>query len=385
MSNINFFRVLQSGGVGSEPEPEPPVPTCALQLGDFSLGTGNEYAYQDFKFYGSTFFSDYAVGSTTIGGSPNSQSHYLYTGWWPTSFTSPYPQKIFQFEQTNTIFTGSTAPDLSAMTVYTSSVNNTNYFQLNASTMGSGLSQNFRAFQTMQVPNTGSLIIFMTGYTNNIRTLIQYDLDTKFDITTLNTASRETAEIRVLTGSSTNSIKQTSFNEDGSQLYQYMVNVGNTTPSPAWLVLHVIDLSTPFDLSSYSSATTSSYILNNELSNMEPEFLYLDKSSINTSTIFDYNTSGYTNQIFKDEINGTTIKFRVNSNRTISHEELISNSAFPDKITYSSPKIYPNNTTFKYEQLFVSNSLAPESYNNNVNRTGSCLAPYLNDAGNVIF
>ena len=39
MSNINFFRVLQSGGVGSEPEPT--VLTCALQLGDFSLGSGN--------------------------------------------------------------------------------------------------------------------------------------------------------------------------------------------------------------------------------------------------------------------------------------------------------------------------------------------------------
>ena len=378
MSNINFFRVLQSGGVGSEPEP--PVLTCALQLGDFSLGSGNGYAYQDFKFYGPTYFSDLAIGSTTRGGSPNSQSHYLYTGWWPTSFTSPYPQKIFQFEQTNTIFTGSTAPDLSAMTVYTSSVNNTNYFQLNASTMGSGLSQNFRAFQTMQVPNTGSLIIFM-AQDPDFRTLIQYDLDTKFDITTLNTASRETADIRRLTGSG-HYIKQTSFNEDGTQLYQYMTDVeGNISPFYSWVVLHVIDLSTPYDLSSYSSATTSSYILNNELSNMEPKFLSSDKSSMNTSTIFDYSTSGYTNQIFKDEINGTTIKFRVNSNRTISNEELISNSAFPDKITYSSPKIYPNFSTIKYEQLFVSNSLSPESYNNNVNRTGSCLAPYLNDAG----
>ena len=379
MSNINFFRVMAKG---NSIEPQPPVLTCALQLGDFSLGSGNGYAYQDFRFYGATFFSDYAIGSTTPGGSPTSQSHYLYTGWWPTgTLTSPYPQKIFQFEQTNTNFDGSTAPDLSAMTVYTSSVNNTNYFQLNASTMGSELSQNFRAFQTMQVPNTGSLIIFMAAVQSFVRTLIQYDLDTNFDITTLNTASRETADIRRLTGS-TSYIKQTSFNQDGTQLYQYMIDSeSNISPFYAWAVLHVIDLSTPYDLSSYSSATTSSYILNNELSNMEPKFLYSDKSSMNTSTIFDVNTYGYTNQIFKDEINGTTIKFRVNSNRTISNEELISNSAFPDKITYSSPKIYPNYSTIKYEQLFVSNSLAPESYNSNIDRTGSCLAPYLGDAG----
>jgi hypothetical protein len=192
-------------------------------------------------------------------------------------------------------------------------------------------------------------------------------------------------ELRQLTASSSN-ILQTSYNADGSQMYQIQQNSeGNVSPFYHWTILHVIDLSTSYDLSSYNSSNTSSYILENELSNLSVPYPSSDSNFVEVSTLNernDINEIWTSSMYYTNYINDTVIKFRINSDRSLSNEESLTVNDFPMQIRYSAPATYEDNNTNEFKAFFVSNSLGPYNASANVNRTSSCLAPYNINAGN---
>lgn len=382
MSNINFFRVMNkiSGIIGESPSPppSPPVLTCALELANFNLDPVSNKDFDNFRSYQATYFSRIAVASTASG-FEDYHIHNLYAGWYPTgSLVSPFEQLIYQFSQTESISTNP-LPNLSLMQPFTSSVNGTSSFNLPGETMRQGgIDSQPIFFQTIQVPNTGSLIHFGAGGSNT-EYIFQYDLDTKFDVTTLNTASRVYEELRQLTASQ-QTILQTSYNEGGTQMYQITQNYeGNISPFNYWTALHIMDLSTPYDLNSYNSSNTSSYILENELSNLSGPYPSIDSNKVNVSTFNYYNSTNSvwtSSMYYTNEDTSKVIKFKVNSNRSLSNEELLTVNDFPIEIRYSAPTTYLDPTNIEYQGFFISNSLGPYSETINVNRTSSCLAPY---------
>ena len=265
------------------------------------------------------------------------------------------------------------------MQPFTSSVNGTSSFNLPGNTMSQGgINSQPIFFSTIQVPHTGSLIHFGAGGGSK-EYIFQYDLDTNFDVTTLNTASRVYQELRQLTGGG-NSVLQTSYNEDGSQMYQIQQNQeGNISPYNHWTILHVMDLSTPYDLNSYNSSNTSSYILENELSNLLGPYPSVDSNSVDVSTFNHYNINNSTwtsSMYYTNEVTSKVIKFKVNSNRSLSNEELLTVNDFPMEIRYSAPTTYYDPQDASYQGFFISNSLGPYDVSVNINRTSSCLAPY---------
>jgi hypothetical protein len=376
MSNLNFFRVMNKFSGVSLVE-SPIVLTCALELANFDLDPVSNKNFDNFKAYGSTYFSRIAL-SYEYSGTSDIYIHNLYAGWYPTgSFTPPYDQQIYQFSHTESLSTNA-LPNLSLMEPFTSSINSTSSFSLPMNTMGSGLSPSAIAFSTIQVPHAGSLIHFGSNSSSKSY-IIQYDLDTNYDVTTLNTASREVIELRKLTASQNNSVLQTSYNNDGSQIYQITQNnEGNISPYNHWTILHVIDLSTPYDLSSYNSSNTSSYILENELSNLSGPYPSTDSNKVNVSTFNSYNINiaAYTSSMYYTNTDtNTVIKFRINSDRSLSNEELLTVNDFPMEIRYSAPTTYLD-SSYNYQNFFISNSLGPYNETVNINRTSSCLAPY---------
>ena len=381
MSNINFFRVMNkfSGFAGTIIPPSPPVLTCALELANFDLDPVSNKNFDNFRSYGATYFSRIALAYEQTG-FEDYYIHNLYAGWYPTgSLSAPFEQLIYQFSETSSN-ASSPLPDLSAMQPFTSSINNTSSFRLPGDTMRQGgIDTQPIFFQTIQVPNTGSLIHF--GAASAItKYLFQYDLDTNFDVTTLNTASRVYEELRQLTASTAN-ILQTNYNNDGSQMYQIQQNVeGNISPFNHWTILHVIDLSTPYDLSSYNSSNTSSYILENELSNLSGPYPSDDSNFVEVSTLNEFNINNLTwtsSMYYTNYVDDTVVKFRINSDRSLSNEESLTVNDFPMQIRYSAPTTYLDASSgYEYKSFFVSNSLGPYNESVNINRTSSCLAPY---------
>lgn len=387
MSNINFFRIMNkfSGFAGTIIPPSPPVLTCALELANFDLDPVSNKNFDNFKAFASTYFSRIAVASTASG-FEDYYIHNLYAGWYPTaSLSAPYQQLIYQFSETSSR-ASSPLPNLSAMSPFTSSINGTSSFNLPGDTMRQG-NNNVPPifFQTIQVPNTGSLIHFgaASAFTDY---LFQYDLDTNFDVTTLNTASRVYEELRQLTASSAH-ILQTSYNNDGSQMYQIQQNYeGNISPFNHWTILHVIDLSTPYDLDSYNSSNTSSYILENELGALASSYPSSDSNFVDVSTLNHYNinNSVWTSSMYyTNYVDDTVVKFRINSDRSLNNIESLTVNDFPMQIRYSAPTTYFDPQDTSYQGFFVSNSLGPYGGSVNINRTSSCLAPYNLDAGSA--
>jgi hypothetical protein len=272
------------------------------------------------------------------------------------------------------------------MQPFTSSINNTSSFRLPGDTMRQGgIDSQPIFFQTIQVPNTGSLIHFgaASAATNY---LFQYDLDTNFDVTTLNTASRVYEELRQLTASG-NYLLQTSYNNDGSQMYQIQQNFeGNISPFNHWTILHVIDLSIPYDLDSYNSSNTSSYILENELSNLSGPYPSDDGNFVEVSTLNEFNINNLTwtsSMYYTNYVDDTVVKFRINSDRSLSNIESLTVNDFPMQIRYTAPTSYQDTNDLEYKSFFVSNSLGPYDESVNINRTSSCLAPYSVTSGNL--
>ena len=388
MSNWNFFRLRMNinGESPTPPTPSPPVLSCGLELADFNLDPITHKNFANFRSYTKTYFSRIAIGSEdyTFNDPNYEQQHYLYAGWYPTgSLVAPFEQLIYQFEHNQNINTEGITPNLSSMTVYTSSVNNTSSFRLPGNTMrqdGNGyIDTQPIFFQTIQVPHTGSKIHF--GAISAIKPYVfQYDLDTDFDVTTLNTASRVYEELRQLTASG-NKIKQTSYNGDGSQMYQITENNdGFNIPYNHWTILHVMDLSTPYDLNSYNSSNTSSYILENELSNLSGPYPNVDSNKVDVSTFNYYdetNSLWVSSMYYTNSETEKIIKFRINPNRSLSNEELLTTNDFPMAINYSNPKVYSDPTGNESDSsFFIRNTLLPYNETVNVNRTSSCLAPY---------
>ena len=360
----------------------PPVLTCALELADFDLDPVSNKNFDNFKSYGGTYFSRIALAYEQTG-FEDYYIHNLYAGWYPTaSSTAPYEQLIYQFSETSSR-ASSPLPDLAAMFPFTSSVNSTSSFNLPGDTMRQGFplgTQPIR-FQTIQVPDTGSLIHF--GTTNGqSQYLFQYDLDTNFDVTTLNTASRIYTELRQLTASSAN-ILQTSYNDDGSQMYQIQQNYeGSVSPFYHWTILHVIDLSIPYDLDSYNSSNTSSYILENELGALASSYPSSDSNFVEVSTLNEINNVYWTSSMYyTNYVDDTVVKFRINSDRSLSNIESLTVNDFPMQIRYTAPTSYLDVNSIEYKSFFVSNSLGPYDESVNINRTSSCLAPYSVNTG----
>lgn len=376
MSNLNFFRVMNKFS-GVTFVSGPPVLTCALELADFDLDPVSNKNFDNFKSYSQTYFSRIAVASTASG-YQDYYIHNLYAGWYPTgSLTAPFEQLIYQFSETSSR-ASSPLPNLSAMQPFTSSVNSTSSFNLPGDTMKQDITSAPIFFQTIQVPNTGSLIHFGAA-SNSTDYLFQYALDTNFDVTTLNTASRIYTELRQLTASSAH-ILQTSYNNDGSQMYQIQQNSeGNVSPFYHWTILHVIDLSIPYDLDSYNSSNTSSYILENELGTLASSYPSSDSNFVEVSTLNELHINNATwtsSMYYTNYVDDAVVKFRINSDRSLSNIESLTVNDFPMQIRYTAPTTYQDTNDFEYKSFFVSNSLGPYNESVNINRTSSCLAPY---------
>jgi len=363
---------------------------CGLQLADFenllypfsesSLGIKE---FGNFKNYGSSYYSKFGLAYSQ---SSNSQSHFLYAGWYPTgSFTSPYDQKIFQFVYSSSEDT--TVPEIADFTPFTSSINTHSFYTITGETMGSGLPAAL-FFQTIQLPPDGGIKVHFAAQDSSRHFVLQYNLSSQYDITTLLTASRQHRQIRNLTGSNLNiagAIKQTSYGYTGSHLYQITTNSnGNDSPYPTWTILTVFELSTQYDLG--SSGVTSSYILENELG--ISNYNSAEEELVNVSKVeerYDGSLDSFTSSFYYTNKNTNVIKkFRINRDRSLSNVEQPDLNAFPMQINYVSPVIYADYSDVRYENFAISNSLAPESSSGlNENRTGSCLAPYSIELGNI--
>ena len=365
---------------------------CGLQLADyenllypFSESSLGIKEFGNFKNYGSSYYSKYGLAYSQSG---DIQTHFLYAGWYPTgSFTSPYDQKIFQFVYSSS--ENSTVPEIADFTPFTSSINTHSFYTITGETMGSGLSGvSALFFQTVQVPPDGSGIkVHFAAQDSSRHFVLQYNLSSQYDITTLLTASREHRQIRNLTGSNLNiagAIKQTSYGYTGSHLYQITTNTnGNDSPYPTWTILTVFSLSTPYDLG--SSGATASYILENELG--ISNYNGAEEELVNVTKFEDAydGDDNYTSSFFYTNKNTNVIKkFRINPDGSLSNVEQPDLNAFPMQINYVSPYLYQNYTDVSYRNFFISNSLAPESSSGlNENRTGSCLAGYSRFLGHI--
>jgi hypothetical protein len=166
--------------------------------------------------------------------------------------------------------------------------------------------------------------------------------------------------------------------QDGSQMYQIQQNFeGFVSPFNHWTILHVIDLSTPYDLSSYNSSNTSSYILENELGALASPYPSSDANFVEVSTLNEVNNVIWTSSMYyTNYVDDTVVKFRINSDRSLSNIESLTVNDFPMQIRYSAPTTYEDVNNLEYKSFFVSNSLGPYNASVNVNRTSSCLAPY---------
>jgi hypothetical protein len=190
MANQNFFRVMQGGTWQVTSEADWPVLTCQLELGDFATATPAQFPnYQSFKNYSGLYHQQQAINSRYDGGDA-SLVHYMYTSWWGTSSFSdgaPYKQLVYQYMYSSS---DSTAPNLGSFELWQSPTNNTASLTLNAATLGSGLSPAFGAIQSIQVPDTGSVVQFGVRQGSALSNITQYQLNSNFDITTLNTSTR---------------------------------------------------------------------------------------------------------------------------------------------------------------------------------------------------
>ena len=165
-------------------------------------------------------------------------------------------------------------------------------------------------------------------------------------------------------------------------MYQVQQNSeGNVSPYYHWTILHVIDLSIPYDLDSYNSSNTSSYILENELGTFASSYPSSDANFVDVSTLNEINNVTWTSSMYyTNYVDNTVTKFRINSDRSLSNIESLTANDFPMQIRYTAPRSYLD-ANINYNSFFVSNSLGPYDESANINRTSSCLAPYSVNTG----
>ena len=394
MSNINFFRVLQNFTATSDQDMVWPTLTCSLELGDFSAaGAGNIFPnYSSFKNYGGLYHQQTAIGSRYPG--DGNMVHYMYTSWFGTSSFSdgsPYKQLVYQFMTSQS---DNRPPNISNFEKWVSPTKNTASLTLDMATIGTVPSNigtpNFAAIQAIQVPHTGSLAYFTV--VNYAKTYIaQYDLDTKFDMTTLNSGSRKIREIAKLTSSLGNIGDQIAFGYTGSHLYQFTRNRdGNTAPYPYWTVCTVFHLATQYEM--WSSTHTSSFIVEDALE-LGP-YPSVDRQHVNCTVIpmSSSNSSGYiasSSFFYTNYVENYVRKFDVGIDGTVNNSSItaLNPSDFPSHIHYIAPGDYGRIDDEGASQFgfMISRSLSPNSPDNNSNqeRTGSCLSTFIKLTSNV--
>ena len=394
MSNINFFRVLQNFTANAEADTDWPTLTCSLELGDFSAaGTGHIFPnYSSFKNYGGLYHQQTAIGSRYPG--DGNMVHYMYTSWFGTSSFSdgsPYKQLVYQFMMSQS---DDRPPDISNFEKWVSPTKNTASLSLSMATIGSVPSNignpNFASIQAIQVPNTGSLAYFTV--INYAKTYItQYDLDTNFDMTTLNSSSRKIREIAKLTGSSGTVGDQIAFGYTGSHLYQFTRNSdGNNSPYPNWTVCTIFHLATQYEM--WSSTHTSSFIVEDVLE-LEP-YPSADRQHVNCTAIpmsasDSYGYIASSSFFYTNYVENYVAKFDVKRDGSVNNSSItiLDKSDFPSHIHYIAPYDYGRIDGDGASQFgfMISRSLSPNSgtSNNNVERTGSCLSPYIKLTSNV--
>jgi hypothetical protein len=389
MSNINFFRVLQNFTANAEAETVWPTLTCSLELGDFSTaGTGHIFPnYSSFYNYGGLYHQQTAIGSRYPG--DGNMVHYMYTSWFGTSSISdgpPYKQLVYQFMMSQS---DNRPPDISNFEKWVSPTKNTASLSLSLTTIGSVPSNignpNFASIQAIQVPNTGSLAYFTVK--NYSKTYItQYDLDTNFDMTTLNSSSRKIREIAKLTASSGNIGDQIAFGYTGSHLYQFTRNRdGNNSPYPTWTVCTVFHLATPYEM--WSSTHTSSFIVEDILElgpypSADTQHVNCTAMPISSSTEPE-NGLVSSSFFYTNYVNDYVANFTVKPDGAVNNSSIttLGVSDFPSHIHYIAPYNYGRIDDDGASQFgfMISRSLSPNSGTSNLNqeRTGSCLSPYI--------
>ena len=395
MSNINFFRVLQNFTANAEADTDWPTLTCSLELGDFSAaGAGNIFPnYSSFKNYGGLYHQQTAIGSRYQD--DNNMVHYMYTSWFGTSSFSdgsPYKQLVYQFMMSQS---DNRPPDISNFEKWVSPTKNTASLTLDMATIGSVPfnigTPNFASIQAIQVPHTGSLAYFtVINYANAY--IAQYDLDTKFDMTTLDSGSRKIRRIAKLTASSGTVGDQIAFGYTGSHLYQFTRNSdGNNSPYPNWTVCTIFHLATQYEM--WSSTHTSSFIVEDVLG-IGP-YPSADRQHVNCTAIpmSASNSSGYivsSSFFYTNYVENYVAKFDVKRDGEVNNSSItiLDKSDFPSHIHYIAPYDYGRIELEEGASQFgfmISRSLSPNSgtSNNNVERTGSCLSPYIKLTSNV--
>ena len=400
MSNINFFRVLQNFTATSDQDMVWPTLTCSLELGDFSAaGAGNIFPnYSSFKNYGGLYHQQTALGAR-YPADEDGVVHYMYTSWFGTSSLSdgpPYKQLVYQFMMTQS---DELPPDISNFEKWVSPTKNTASLTLDMTTIASVptvIEPQLGAIQAIQVPDTGSLAYFtVINYEDTYIT--QYDLDTKFDMTTLDSGSRKYRRIAKLTASSATVGDQIAFGYTGSHLYQFTRNSdGNNSPYPNWTVCTIFHLATQYEM--WSSTHTSSFIVEDVLG-IGP-YPSADRQHVNCTVIpMSGSNNGYIESssfFYTNYVENYVKKFDVGRDGTPNNSSITGTNGtqslnpadFPSHVHYISPYDY-----FRIELeegashfgFMISRSLSPNSSTSNLNqeRTGSCLSPFIKTTSNV--
>ena len=210
-------------------------------------------------------------------------------------------------------------------------------------------------------------------------------------MTTLNSSSRKIREIAKLTGSSGTVGDQIAFGYTGSHLYQFTRNSdGNNSPYPNWTVCTIFHLATQYEM--WSSTHTSSFIVEDVLE-LEP-YPSADRQHVNCTAIpmsasDSYGYIASSSFFYTNYVENYVAKFDVKRDGSVNNSSItiLDKSDFPSHIHYIAPYDYGRIDGDGASQFgfMISRSLSPNSgtSNNNVERTGSCLSPYIKLTSNV--
>lgn len=245
MSNINFFRIMAKGT--SLPFINNDYNRLLCDMGGtLDLRTLNQW------FTGSIINSPYYAQDKTL---PNMQPRYLYVSSYATDPTND--TTIFQYEySTGSDHIAANYPYPVISDVFNINkqykFSSTNNSTLGFPTLGWG-------FVDRILVHEDKLILSAYAGPADYINIYQWDLNTNWDISTVNTSSITKCTIGNYDNSDRVITRGLSFNHDGSQIihHQFLWSYDGTFSGNDWIT--IIPLSTPYDLSSWSSSTTSSF------------------------------------------------------------------------------------------------------------------------------
>ena len=332
MSNINFFRVLQSGGVGGEDEP--------FNI-DFSCNNSTTVNLTDFSstYSSSANFGVFAVNTSNS----NNSGSYLYASKY-SGLDDP-DQMIQQFEYNRDTNDNGAFPKIDDMTDNVKG-EGTKIFRIDQGdtiTGGftSGGSTIFGFKQDIIVTGNNSqtnpsttLVVdayrFVGGI--NYTKIYQFPMTSSWMIDSINTGSVN--HITVVNDYDSNNAPVPSnagmcFNHDGSKLFHYQTGRRvSTSPIQINRWLTIIPLTTDYDLSTWQSSTTQSINLNSELG--------FEGATFNTSMQVFFKYDAYPSTSLRDIIRiysssggglDNEIYFEIDSNNDIANVSSSYNSS----------------------------------------------------------